>query len=180
NCGAIQYEPQSVEGADGFPETGPRDGKIASAETALAAALDEQTADRWVKRPIKSGTQTFEWTFTANHVTRDWKYYITKPNWNPNASLSRDSFDLNPFCVVDGNMVQPPKQMSHQCNVPEREGYHVILAVWDVGDTAASFYNVIDVKFDGDAPVIPEWTQGGQIIPTMNLKVGDSVYTRVF
>ncbi|MDW2095291.1 N-acetylglucosamine-binding protein GbpA, partial [Vibrio sp. 1866] len=45
---------------------------------------------------------------------------------------------------------------------------------------AASFYNVIDVKFDGDAPVIPEWTQGGQIIPTMNLKVGDSVYTRVF
>ncbi len=180
NCGAIQYEPQSVEGPDGFPETGPRDGKIASAETALAAALDEQTADRWVKRPIKSGTQTFEWTFTANHVTRDWKYYITKPNWNPNASLSRDSFDLNPFCVVDGNMVQPPKQMSHQCNVPEREGYHVILAVWDVGDTAASFYNVIDVKFDGDAPVIPEWTQGGQIIPTMNLKVGDSVYTRVF
>ncbi|OXE28186.1 N-acetylglucosamine-binding protein GbpA, partial [Vibrio parahaemolyticus] len=75
NCGAIQYEPQSVEGPDGFPETGPRDGKIASAETALAAALDEQTADRWVKRPIKSGTQTFEWTFTANHVTRDWKYY---------------------------------------------------------------------------------------------------------
>ncbi|MCG9766566.1 lytic polysaccharide monooxygenase, partial [Vibrio alginolyticus] len=36
NCGAIQYEPQSVEGPDGFPETGPRDGKIASAETALA------------------------------------------------------------------------------------------------------------------------------------------------
>ncbi|HHF3169197.1 TPA: N-acetylglucosamine-binding protein GbpA [Vibrio diabolicus] len=180
NCGAIQYEPQSVEGPDGFPQTGPRDGKIASAETALAAALDEQTADRWVKRPIQSGTQTFEWTFTANHVTRDWKYYITKPDWNPNASLSRDSFDLTPFCVVDGNMVQPPKQVSHQCNVPTREGYHVILAVWDVGDTAASFYNVIDVKFDGDSPVIPDWTQGGQIIPTMDLNVGDSVYTRVF
>ncbi|MDF5517593.1 lytic polysaccharide monooxygenase, partial [Vibrio parahaemolyticus] len=136
NCGAIQYEPQSVEGPDGFPETGPRDGKIASDETALAAALDEQTADRWVKRPIQAGTQTFEWTFTANHVTRDWKYYITKPDWNPNASLSRDSFDLTPFCVVNGNMVQPPKQVSHQCNVPTREGYHVILAVWDVGDTA--------------------------------------------
>ncbi|MCQ8200538.1 lytic polysaccharide monooxygenase, partial [Vibrio parahaemolyticus] len=47
NCGAIQDEPQSVEGPDGFPETGPRDANIASAETALAAALDEQTADRW-------------------------------------------------------------------------------------------------------------------------------------
>ena len=180
NCGAIQYEPQSVEGPDGFPEAGPRDGKIASAETALAAALDEQTADRWVKRPIQSGTQTFEWTFTANHITRDWKYYITKPNWNPNASLSRDSFDLTPFCVVDGNMVQPPKQMDHQCSVPDREGYQVILAVWDVGDTAASFYNVIDVQFDGDGPVLPNWTQAGQIIPTMDLNVGDSVYTRVF
>tara|TARA_Y100001956_G_C4127284_1_gene190934 strand:- start:3129 stop:4763 length:1635 start_codon:yes stop_codon:yes gene_type:complete len=179
-CGAIQYEPQSVEGPDGFPESGPRDGKIASAETSLAAALDEQTASRWVKRPIQSGQQYFEWTFTANHVTKDWKYYITKPDWNPNQPLARQSFDLQPFCVVDGNMVQPPKRVSHLCNVPAREGYHVILAVWDVGDTAASFYNVIDVKFDGDLPVDPDWNQGGQINPTMDLSVGDTVFTRVF
>ncbi|MCL1145134.1 N-acetylglucosamine-binding protein GbpA [Shewanella marinintestina] len=180
NCGAIQYEPQSVEGPDGFPEAGPRDGKIASAQSALATALDEQTADRWIQNPIQSGAQTFEWTFTANHVTHDWKYYITKPDWNPNASLSRDSFDLTPFCVIEGNMVQPPKQVSHNCVVPEREGYQVILAVWDVGDTAASFYNVIDVKFDGQGPVLPDWTQAGQINPTMDLNIGDSVYTRVF
>ena len=180
NCGAIQYEPQSVEGPDGFPEAGPRDGKIASAQSALATALDEQTADRWIQNPIQSGAQTFEWTFTANHVTHDWKYYITKPDWNPNASLSRDSFDLTPFCVIEGNMVQPPKQVSHNCVVPEREGYQVILAVWDVGDTAASFYNVIDVKFDGQGPVVPDWTQAGQINPTMDLNIGDSVYTRVF
>ncbi len=180
HCGAIQYEPQSVEGPDGFPVTGPRDGKIASAESALAAALDEQTADRWVKRPIQAGPQTFEWTFTANHVTKDWKYYITKPNWNPNQPLSRDAFDLNPFCVVEGNMVQPPKRVSHECIVPEREGYQVILAVWDVGDTAASFYNVIDVKFDGNGPVLPDWNPAGQIIPSMDLSIGDTVYTRVF
>ncbi|ELV8717373.1 N-acetylglucosamine-binding protein GbpA [Vibrio vulnificus] len=180
NCGAIQYEPQSVEGPDGFPASGPRDGKIASAESALANALDEQTADRWVKRPIQAGAQNFEWTFTANHVTKDWKYYITKSDWNPNQPLARASFDLTPFCVVDGGMVQPPKRVSHTCNVPEREGYQVILAVWDVGDTAASFYNVIDVKFDGDGPALPDWQQGGQIIPTMNLNVGDTVFTRVF
>ncbi|RJX74392.1 N-acetylglucosamine-binding protein GbpA [Vibrio sinensis] len=180
NCGAIQYEPQSVEGPEGFPEAGPADGKIASAQSALATALDEQTADRWVKRPMTAGLQNFEWTFTANHITRDWKYYITKPNWNSNQVLSRDSFDLNPFCVIDGNMVQPPKQVSHECNVPEREGYHVILAVWDVGDTAAAFYNVIDVKFDGQGPVVPEWSQAGQINPTMTLNIGDKVFTRVF
>lgn len=180
NCGAIQYEPQSVEGPDGFPHSGPRDGKIASGETSLGAALDEQTSDRWVKRPIQSGSQNFEWTFTANHVTKDWKYYITKPDWNPNQPLARDSFDLNPFCVVDGGMVQPPKRVSHLCNVPEREGYQVILAVWDVGDTAASFYNVIDVKFDGDSPALPDWNLGGQITPTIDLNVGDMVYTRIF
>ncbi|MEF1283540.1 N-acetylglucosamine-binding protein GbpA [Vibrio sp. M250220] len=180
NCGAIQYEPQSVEGPDGFPEAGPSDGKIASAATTLAAALDEQTANRWVKRPIHSGTQNFEWTFTANHVTKDWKYYITKQGWNPNQPLARESFDLTPFCVVDGGMAQPPKRVSHQCNVPTREGYQVILAVWDVGDTAASFYNVIDVQFDGDAPVVPDWSQSGQINPGLNLNIGDSVYTRVF
>ncbi|MFA0413656.1 N-acetylglucosamine-binding protein GbpA [Vibrio renipiscarius] len=180
NCGAIQYEPQSVEGPEGFPEAGPADGKIASAQSALATALDEQTADRWVKRPITAGKQNFEWTFTANHVTRDWKYYITKPDWNSNDVLTRQSFDLTPFCVVEGNMVQPPKQVSHECNVPERQGYHVILAVWDVGDTAAAFYNVIDVKFDGQGPVLPEWNQAGQINPTMDLNIGDRVFTRVF
>ncbi|HAS6346792.1 TPA: N-acetylglucosamine-binding protein GbpA [Vibrio vulnificus] len=180
HCGAIQYEPQSVEGPDGFPESGPRDGKIASAESALASALDEQTSDRWVKRPIQAGPQNFEWTFTANHVTKDWKYYITKPDWNPNQPLARASFDLTPFCVIDGGMVQPPKRVSHSCNVPERQGYQVILAVWDVGDTAASFYNVIDVKFDGEGPSLPNWSQGGQINPTMNLNVGDTVFTRVF
>ncbi|GAK83866.1 chitin binding protein [Vibrio ponticus] len=28
NCGAIQYEPQSVEGPEGFPEAGPADAKL--------------------------------------------------------------------------------------------------------------------------------------------------------
>ncbi|MCG7588678.1 N-acetylglucosamine-binding protein GbpA [Photobacterium sp. OFAV2-7] len=182
DCGAIQYEPQSVEGPDGFPEAGPVDGKIASAENALALALDEQTSDRWVKRPIQPGNQYFEWAFTANHVTKDWKYYLTKQGWNPNQVLTRDAFDLTPFCVVDGNMEQPPTSVSHLCNVPEREGYQVILAVWDVGDTDASFYNVIDVEFDGENGGSGElgWSQGGQIIPTMDLSVGDAVYTRVF
>ena len=36
NCGAIQWEPQSVEGPSGFPESGPADGKIASAASAIS------------------------------------------------------------------------------------------------------------------------------------------------
>jgi chitin-binding protein len=30
NCGAIQWEPQSVEGPKGFPASGPADGRICS------------------------------------------------------------------------------------------------------------------------------------------------------
>ncbi|MDD1780269.1 N-acetylglucosamine-binding protein GbpA [Enterovibrio sp. ZSDZ35] len=180
DCGQVQWEPQSVEGPEGFPELGPEDGKIASAGLIQFSPLDEQTASRWVKTPITAGQNDFEWTFTANHVTRTWKYYITNADWNPNQPLARSTFDLNPFCVIEGNMEKPPKRVLHTCDVPERDGYQVILAVWDVGDTAAAFYNVMDVQFDGDQPVLPNWSQAGQINPGMNLSQGDAVFTRVF
>ncbi|WP_444920119.1 N-acetylglucosamine-binding protein GbpA [Microbulbifer sp. CnH-101-G] len=183
NCGSVQWEPQSIEGPEGFPESGPADGQIASGGNSSWSTLNEQTSDRWIKNPISAGTQTFKWHFTANHVTRDWKYYITKADWNPNQPLTRDSFDLNPFCEVDGNFQQPPYDVYHECVVPEREGYQVILAVWDVGDTVNAFYNVIDVEFsgnNGNDDNNSNWSQGGTIIPTQDLSVGDKVYTRVF
>ncbi len=37
NCGAIQWEPQSVEGPKGFPAAGPADGKLCSAGNASFA-----------------------------------------------------------------------------------------------------------------------------------------------
>ncbi|MCG9695258.1 N-acetylglucosamine-binding protein GbpA [Vibrio sp. Isolate22] len=180
DCGNIQYEPQSVEGFDGFPENGPPDGYIASAEIAMARNLDEQTSERWQKRSIEAGIQEFEWTFKANHVAAGFKYYITKEGWDQNSPLERASFDLTPFCEVDGGGEITQDTATHTCNVPEREGYHVILAVWDVGDTDKAFYNAIDVVFDGDDSQLPGWEKAGQIIPTMNLKEGDAVYTRVF
>ncbi|MCK9858529.1 lytic polysaccharide monooxygenase [Paenibacillus sp. ATY16] len=152
DCGAIVYEPQSLEAPKGFPAAGPADGKIASANGAFPK-LDEQSATRWAKVNISSGTNTFTWKLTANHSTASWKYYITKPTWNPNAALTRDSFDLTPFCSVAYNGAQPPFSYSNTCNVPERSGYHVILAVWEVADTANAFYNVIDVNFTGSNPV---------------------------
>lgn len=151
DCGAIVYEPQSLEAPKGFPQAGPADGKIASAGGAFPK-LDEQSATRWTKVNINSGTNTFSWKLTAAHATASWKYYITKDNWDPNAPLSRNSFDLTPFCSVDYGGVRPPFEYSNTCNVPERSGYHVILAVWEVADTANAFYNVIDVNFGGSNP----------------------------
>lgn len=181
NCGAVQWEPQSVEGPSGFPESGPADGKLASAGNGAFSPLDEQSPSRWAKTDIKAGWNKFSWQFTANHVTRNWRYYLTRQDWNPNQALSRASFDLAPFCVVDGGMEQPPKLVTHDCYVPEgRSGYQVILAVWEVGDTTNSFYNAIDVNL-GSGPIVPsEWQDVGDINPSLNLKAGDKVMTRVF
>ncbi|WP_042160247.1 lytic polysaccharide monooxygenase [Paenibacillus gorillae] len=152
DCGSIIYEPQSLEAPKGFPAAGPADGKIASANGAFPK-LDEQSATRWSKVNISSGNNTFTWKLTAAHATASWKYYITKQNWNPNAALTRDSFDLTPFCSVSYGGVQPPFTYSNTCNVPARTGYQVILAVWEIADTANAFYNVIDVNFSGTNPV---------------------------
>ncbi|MGN7356923.1 lytic polysaccharide monooxygenase [Paenibacillus sp. SAF-054] len=147
NCGNIQYEPQSLEAKKGFPAAGPEDGKIASANGAFPT-MDEQSSTRWTKVSMSPGTNTFTWNLTARHSTTSWKYYITKQNWNPNAPLTRDSFDLTPFCSVNYTG-QPPATYSDTCTVPSRTGYQVILAVWEIADTANAFYNVIDVDFGG-------------------------------
>lgn len=147
NCGAIQWEPQSLEAPSGWPSGGPPDQHIASANHDAFAELDAQTKTRWFKRSMKPGPNNFTWTFTANHVTRNWRYYITKASWKRGEKLTRASFDLTPFCTANGNMTQPPMQVTHSCNVPSRTGYHIILGVWEIGDTSNSFYNVVDVKF---------------------------------
>jgi predicted carbohydrate-binding protein with CBM5 and CBM33 domain len=179
NCGGVQYEPQSVEGSDRFPETGPADGIIAAAGSASWTPLNEQSPTRWSKVSMQPGSNTFNWVFTANHRSRDWRYFITKPDWNPSQPLARSSFDLTPFCVYDGNNTQPLFNLSHNCNVPERSGYQIILGVWDVADTDASFYSVVDVQFSGDQISNP-LRDIGDISPSQQLSVNDTVRIRPF
>ena len=176
NCGFIIYEPQSLEAYKGFPAAGPADGKIASANGAFPE-LDQQSATRWSKVNITPGTTTFHWTIEANHATTSWKYYITKQDWNPNAPLSRASFDLTPFCNVDYKGKQPPHSYSDTCNVPSRTGYQVILAVWEIADTANAFYNVIDVDFGGGSPVDPTQPTAPLNLTASNITSNSAVLT---
>lgn len=179
SCGAIQYEPQSLEASSGYPAKGPADGRIASAGLTQFGELDEQTSTRWAKRSVKAGPQTFTWTFTANHATREWRYYLTRADWNPNQKLSRASFEATPFCQVNGGNVQPPKTVTHACTLPARTGYQLVLAVWEVADTPNSFYNLLDLQFDGTTPGYT-WSAKGSIFPNVDLAVGDRALTRVF
>ncbi|GKU78832.1 lytic polysaccharide monooxygenase [Paenibacillus sp. L3-i20] len=169
NCGSIVHEPQSLEGLKNFPAAGPADGKIASAGLAGFANLDAQTATRWHKATISSGTNTFTWKFTAPHATTSYRYFITKANWDPNAPLTRAQLDLTPFCTVQGNGQAPPTTLSHSCNVPARTGYHIILAVWDISNTPNAWYNAIDVQFgavDNIAPTTPASLTSGAVSTT--------------
>lgn len=148
NAGPVQYEPQSVEAPGNYPEAGPADGQIASGGGKFSA-LDAQTADRWTKVPMNGGKNTFTWTLTAPHRTSEWKYYITKKGWDPNDPLERADFEF--IGRVEGNGQVPLSTVTHTIDVPtDREGYYVILGVWEIADTTNAFYQVIDVELSND------------------------------
>lgn len=198
DCGGAQYEPQSVgETAKGFPATGPVDGKIASGGIDRFSAVDAQGANRWNLTEIKNRNMEFSWFFEYAHKTTKWEYFITKTGWNPNQELTRASFELTPFCTVDGGGVFPtvggaqkgPISKTHTCVIPaDRSGQHVILGAWTIDDTGAAFYNAVDVNITADGGTDPTdptpepdgWQNVGVIAPTQALLPGDSVTARAF
>ncbi|OON76984.1 lytic polysaccharide monooxygenase auxiliary activity family 9 protein [Streptomyces tsukubensis] len=151
-CGAIQWEPQSVEGPKGFPGAGPADGKICSAGHSTFGALDGAKTPGGAEWPTTSVTggknYTFRWQFTARHSTTDFRYYITKNGWDQSKPLTRASLESQPFFTVPYNNAQPPATLSHTGPMPSgKTGHHVILAVWNIADTGNAFYACSDVKF---------------------------------
>ncbi|MGQ0516689.1 lytic polysaccharide monooxygenase, partial [Bacillus sp. D-CC] len=55
--------------------------------------------------------------------------------------------DLVPFYVKNDGGARPGTSVTHEANVPtDRNGYHLILAVWEIADTGNAFYQVIDVN----------------------------------
>lgn len=146
-------DPQSIEGYKGFPEAGPPDGHIASGNISTYSELDVQTPDRWTKVDMKTGENTFVWYLTMSHTSASWRFFITKADWNQSEALTRAAFDLeNSICnpePISVSGINPPtkENIEFKCYIPtDREGYHVILAIWDVADTNNAFYQVIDVN----------------------------------
>lgn len=137
----------------------PPDGKIASANQLTGAALDAP-GSHWQKHEVRGGEALqVAWHFTANHATRRWNYFMTKEDWNPERVLSRDQFEAEPFYTVQINLqpfwehtdaMMPSSPTVHDVPLPQREGYHVLLAVWEVANTGNAFYQVIDLDFLAD------------------------------
>lgn len=193
-CGAAQYDPQSVgETHKGFPATGAVDGKIASGGNASFAAVDVQTASRWTRHEMADRNLKVLWQYHAAHRTTKWEYFVSKQGWNPNAPLTRETFELAPFCVVQGNGEVPidgpmgghgPGKVKHECQIPaDRTGHHVVLGMWTVDDTPMAFHKIIDVDIKADAgpgEPVDGWAAVGNISATQTLKAGDKVKLRAF
>ena len=147
-CAYAQWEPQSIEALSGFPGGKfPPDGHLASGNIERFIPLD-MIGNIWFKEKVKPGKMDFEWKITAAHSTRNWRYYITKPDWNQEVPLNREAFESEPFCYFEDHGSVPPYTVTHQCEVPERKGYQIIYAVWEIADTPNSFYQVIDADFN--------------------------------
>lgn len=152
NCGAIQYEPQSVEAPKGFPGAGPADGKICSGAHDDFAQLDGAQAPdggAWPTTKLTGGqAYTFRWQFTARHATTDFEYFITKNGWDDSKPLTRADLEPQPFMTVPYGGQQPPGTVSQQGTIPtQKTGHHMILAVWNIADTGNAFYACSDVSF---------------------------------
>src|SRR3954452_9753940 len=146
DCGAIQYEPQSVEGPKGFPQAGPADGQICSANHSEFAQLDDPRGGTWPTTAMTSGASyDFTWTFTAIHATTSFRYFITKDGYDPAAPLTRSVLEPAPFLQVDYGGQRPDNPAVHRGTLPVRHGRQLILAVWDIADTGNAFYSCADV-----------------------------------
>ncbi|WP_239255305.1 lytic polysaccharide monooxygenase [Listeria ilorinensis] len=172
NVGSVQWEPQSIEAAKGFPAAGPVDGKIAGG--GKYPLLDVQTENRWVKVDMQPGLNTFEWTLTAPHRTASWQYYITKKDWDPNAPLTRAS--LEPLKTIQDNGSIPSTKVVQQVEIPaDRSGYYVILGIWNIADTGNAFYQVIDANIvNGDGEQADETDTE---VPTAPSELASTVQT---
>ncbi len=116
DCGPVQWEPQSVEAPKGA---------LSCSGGSAFSILDGQGP--WPVTQVGRST-TFTWKLTAPHRTQSWEYFLNG---------TRIGF-------VDGAQQIPGSEVSHTLqNLPD--GYHTILARWNIGDTPMAFYNCVDV-----------------------------------
>lgn len=119
-CGAIQWEPQSVEGPKGLMSC--------SGGNEQFSELDDD-GHGWEVTQVGTSL-TFTWTLTVQHSTANWEYFIG---------------DQRIANFEDGG-AQPPETVEHTVDLSGYNGPQTILARWNVADTANAFYSCVDVN----------------------------------
>ncbi|HWV75578.1 MAG TPA: lytic polysaccharide monooxygenase [Pseudosphingobacterium sp.] len=141
--------------------TPPADGDLGGLGQFTGGFLNEP-GTHWKKHEVAPGeVLTVSWNYAIgfNHRTRRWKYFITKDGWDPHQVLSRAQFEPNFFFQVElgyqpyhehSEELTPPVPTVHEVPLPNKQGYHVLFAIWEVADSGAAFYHIIDLNFSGE------------------------------
>ncbi|SHM62820.1 chitin-binding protein [Pseudomonas asturiensis] len=176
----LKWEVAEMEGGKNFPDTvggkfryfegdvesatPPRDGFILSGghEDGYREDLNLTNAELlvkypasipgWVVLPVEKGTEfKVHWEYMATHVTRGYRWFITKDNWDESVRITRDQLDPGPFAEwINPDKpfhqgMEPLKDLS--VTLPDKTGHHVIILLWIVADTGNAFYQAFDVNF---------------------------------
>ena len=122
-CGAIQFEPQSVEAPKGATQCN-------GGNAAFPELNDNSKA--WPTRNVGTSV-TFNWVLTARHRTATWVY----------------SVDGTKVATFNDNNAIPAASVSHTVDLSAFPGKHTVLAVWNIGDTTNAFYSCVDLNIGG-------------------------------
>ena len=127
-CGAVQYEPQSVEAPKGSFEC--------NGSGARFPELNYKSlwTDHFTTFPNVASVH-FVWTLTAPHRTSTWEYII----------LTEDNVVLTSF---DGHGSIPPYVVEHEVPLNGYTGKQTILARWNIADTPTAFYACVDLDIE--------------------------------
>ena len=127
-CGAVKYEPQSVEGLKGsFACNGDR-GQFPELN-------DDNVWENYFISVPSDSPLSFTWMIIAPHRTYSWEYFI----------LTEDIPLLASFKVYGA---MPPNKVVHEVPLSSYTGKQTILACWNRDDTPTTFYACVDLNIN--------------------------------
>ncbi|MBI6557886.1 lytic polysaccharide monooxygenase [Pseudomonas syringae pv. aptata] len=126
----------------------------------------------WPRLPVKGMKEfTVTWDYAAEHVTRGYRWFITKEGWDESKPITREAFrgknyvtdnhfkadgqdglmwsDISPLSPFDKHRDElQPAEITKATLPSDKHGHHVILLAWIVAETDKAFYQAFDVDFD--------------------------------
>jgi len=119
------------------------DGMLCSGGTEKYAGLNLARSD-WKATQVKANEPyTFKFFESAPHQTKYFKYYITKDSYDLTTPLGWDDLEL----LCEEGAQNSDANHEFTCTMPDKEGKHILYAVWQRSDSMEAFYSCSDIDF---------------------------------
>jgi chitin-binding protein len=125
------------------------DGRLCSAGRAKYSGLDLAREDWPVTSLPSSADFTFRYRATAPHQG-GFELFVTRDGYDPSEPLRWDDLEPEPFHVEDSPRLVDGHYLMDVA-LPEKQGRHLIYAIWQRTDSPEAFYACSDVVFEGGA-----------------------------